>query len=284
MAAPRGRDLGPGDLVLSAGSLPRASFRERVAAAAAGGFRGVSLWVRQYERDRAAGLSDAEMRALLDDHGLVVAELEAVADVLGAPATGSGPGARESACHRIAEALGARSITLVEGPGPRLEVAPAARAFAAVCDRAARCGLLVHVEYWPGSRADLDTAIAVVRAAARPNGGLLVDSWHTARGPGSLPRLVAAADAPVLAVQLSDGPLLGDGDYLDETMHRRRVPGDGEFDLVGLVRALDARGSTAPLGVEVLSDDLARLPPLEIGRRLGGATRALVDRARAAPV
>src|SRR5436309_2866211 len=69
--------LGPGDLVLCSGTLAReASFRERVDAAVAGGFSGISLWGRDYGSARREGLEDADLRALLADHGLAVAELD----------------------------------------------------------------------------------------------------------------------------------------------------------------------------------------------------------------
>jgi hypothetical protein len=51
-------------LVLCAGTIPRASFRERVAAARAGGFDGISLRLGDYARARAEGLSDADIRAM----------------------------------------------------------------------------------------------------------------------------------------------------------------------------------------------------------------------------
>lgn len=273
-------DLGPDDFVLCAGTLPRAAFADRVRAAAAGGFRGISLWTRCYERDRAAGTGDAAMRALLAEHGLRVTEIEAVSDALGDPATLRRPSPRERTCYDVAGALGAGSITLVEGPGPALDVACATDAFAAVCERAAAHGLRVQVEPWPGSRLDLATAIAMVRRAARPNGGLLADSWHLARTPAGAALLAEASDVPVLAVQMSDGPLRPDGEYLHETLHGRRVPGEGEFDLAGFVRLLDRHGSRAPIGVEVLSDALAATAPIEVGRRVGAAARAVVARAR----
>ena len=69
--------LGAGDLVLCAGTLPRGTtFRERVEAAAAGGFAGISIWGRDYWAARSDALTDADMRALLNDYGLRVAELD----------------------------------------------------------------------------------------------------------------------------------------------------------------------------------------------------------------
>ena len=47
-------------------------------AAAAAGFDGVSLYFDEYRAARADGWSDADLRALLDDHGVAVAELDGV--------------------------------------------------------------------------------------------------------------------------------------------------------------------------------------------------------------
>ena len=71
-------------------------------------------------------------------------------------------------------------------------------------------------------------------------------------------------------------------DYLSATMHARCLPGDGVADLVGWIRLLDGIGARAPFGVEVLSDALHALPPLEIARRAGDAMRALLRAARSA--
>jgi sugar phosphate isomerase/epimerase len=84
----------------------------------------------------------------------------------------------------------------------------------------------------------------------------------------------------VLGVQLNDAPREPAENMLDETLHHRRVPGEGDIELVALVRALDAIGCTAPIGVEVFSDALLALPPVEIGKRLGDATRAVLAAAR----
>jgi sugar phosphate isomerase/epimerase len=64
-----------------------------------------------------------------------------------------------------------------------------------------------------------------------------------------------------------------------ETLHRRRIPGEGDVDLPGLLRILRDGGSPAPLGVEVFSDALSGLPPDEVARRCAsGVRRALAQR------
>src|SRR5688572_28186692 len=120
MGAPDG-GLGPGDLVRCSGSLPRASFRDRIDAAVAGGFDGLSLWARQVERATALeGLSETEMRTAVADAGLRIGEVDAVIDVLGDPETCRRPGDRETGCLRVAETFGARSVTVAESAGTPL--------------------------------------------------------------------------------------------------------------------------------------------------------------------
>ena len=83
-------------------------------------------------------------------------------------------------------------------------------------------------------------------------------------------------------MQLSDSPLVDEpeADYLAAALTRRLLPGEGALDLVGLVRLLDARGSLAPIGVEVCSQRLAAEPPETVARRAGDAVRALLSAAR----
>ena len=78
-------DLGPDDLVLHAGSCQRRTFAELCEAASAGGFRAVTIYAAHYRGAREAGMSDADLRTLLDDHGLVVADLDCVLDCYSDP-------------------------------------------------------------------------------------------------------------------------------------------------------------------------------------------------------
>jgi sugar phosphate isomerase/epimerase len=83
----------------------------------------------------------------------------------------------------------------------------------------------------------------------------------------------------VLGIQLDDGPLEPEPDLVAATLHDRRLPGAGGFDLVGLCRAL--AGSSAPIGVEVFSDSLHALGPVEAARRAADSTRAVLAEATA---
>ena len=76
--------LGPDDLIAAHYTLARADragtaripFPERVAAAAAAGFAGLGLQPPDYRRSQAGGLTDRDMHALLDHHGVVIGEID----------------------------------------------------------------------------------------------------------------------------------------------------------------------------------------------------------------
>ena len=284
--------LGRDDLVLCAGTVLGTAFLERLVPARAAGFSGVSLTPFDYEQVRASGVSDAELRRRVADAGLAIAELDAITTWLPGqepPAAMDREMARvlrtctaERLCP-IAEAIGARSLTAVEFYGTRVELDAAASAFAKVCDRAREHGLLVHLEFLPWAGIpDLHSAWEIVRRADRPNGGLLVDSWHLFRSGSKPEELRGIPGDRVLGVQLDDAPAAPEADLSEETQHRRLLPGEGAFDLVGLVRVLDEIGCPAPLGVEVFSDELARRPVAEVSRESAEATRRVLARARGA--
>jgi sugar phosphate isomerase/epimerase len=280
--------LGPGDLVLCSGTLSReVSFPARLEAAVAGGYAGISLWGRDYWAARRVGLSDADIRLMLSDHGLAVAEID--------PAWWWLPGASdvqipveadreevfrygEAELFRIAEVVGARSLNAVDVFGGDWGLDEASERFAALCDRAAEHGLLVHLEFLPWSRIpDVTTAWEVVRGADRPNGGVAVDSWHWFRGGGDEAVLRSIPGERILGIQLSDGPAAAEPNLIHATLHERRLPGDGEFDLRALFSLLDEIGASAPIGLEVFSDDLHAMPPSEAAVRVADAARKLLS-------
>ena len=278
------------DLVLCAGTALHVPFLERLEPARRAGYRGVSMQPPEREKLAAAGVSDAELRARIADQGLELAEFDAITTWLpgAVPPASFAPafarallGQTPESLIPIAASIGARSLTVVELYGARPHADVAAEHFARICDLAAPHGLLVHLEFLPWTGIpDLRSGWEIVRRAGRPNGGLLIDSWHLFRSGSTLQELLCIPGDRVLAVQLDDAPAKAETDLFEETQHGRLLPGEGSFDLVGLIRALDAIGSRAPLGVEIFSDALAQRPVDAIMRASFEATSAVVARAR----
>jgi sugar phosphate isomerase/epimerase len=268
--------LSQSDLVLASGTIRRSTLEETVFAASGAGFAGVSLYYDEYVEARVRGWTDADLRALLQDQGIGVAELDGRMSWL--PGDRGGAGAEEFIA--AAAAVGARSITVLETEGRRVGHAipwdVAATAFAAVCDRAGREGLLAHIEFYPFSGIpDMGTAWEVAKRAERENGGVMVDTWHLWRGPdgGRLdPQVPGSA---VLAVQVGDVAGVPAPDGVFEMMHQRLLPGRGVGDLGSLLSELRGRGCTAPVEVEVYSDELAALPAEHVAELAYDSARAV---------
>ncbi len=272
------RVLSTDDLVLCGGTVRGAGFRDMVDAASAAGFQGLSFYLSDYERARQDGWTDAGLGALLDDHGLAVAELDGHMDWLPAPGVDAPSVPRFLAA---ASALGARSITALEVAGRSIgadvSFAEAADAFAVLCDQAAEAGLLVHIEYFPWSGiADMATAYEVARLAGRPNGGVMMDVWHHVRGPDAGTVDLGVPAGAILAVQVGDVLDTPAPSVRDEAMHDRLLPGEGAGHVAVILKALRDQGCTAPMEVEVYSDRLAALPARQAAQLAGDALRAVL--------
>jgi sugar phosphate isomerase/epimerase len=153
--------------------------------------------------------------------------------------------------------------------------------FATLCQAAARFGLRVGVEFMPylpvKSVAD---AARVLREAAQPNAGIIVDALHLARSGGT-PADVAALDPALIAyVQLCDATRERPAGMAprEESLRHRLYPGDGELPLFELMDALSP-DIVIDLEAPVAAD--AHLPFAERARRAGDATRRFLAAYRA---
>ncbi len=265
-------------LIAAHGSLRHADFRTRVTAAATAGFDAIGLNVREYEKLQAEGWSDADLRAVLADSGIVLSEIETVLGWDVPPEERDADGfRRESLSFALADAVGARHIVAVGAlAGPLRPTAT--EGFAALCDRAAEHGLLVALEPQAcSSIVELADAVAIVSDAARANGGLNLDVWHGTRGGWRWDDLRVLPPEQVVVIQVDDGPAERVcEDYLQECTRYRRAPGAGDFDIAGFVDALVGTGTSAPISVEVLSDELDQLPPDEVADLLASSTRRVL--------
>jgi sugar phosphate isomerase/epimerase len=192
----------------------------------------------------------------------------------------------EITLHAMVEAFAPHHMNVgdLQSPGDLAPIDVIAERFAGVCDRAAEHGTRVALEFLPWTGlGDLSTAAQVVHAADRPNGGLLIDAWHYFRGQPDPSSLRALRAHDVVSVQLDDADPDIVGPLYEDTMFRRRLPGEGTFDLVGLVQTLDAIGVDVPYSVEIMSTLEQSLPVEEAARRAHDATSTVLTRARGIP-
>ena len=125
------------------------------------------------------------------------------------------------------------------------------------------------------------TARKIVLDADRPNGGLCFDSWHLTRSTNDLDDLRSIPGEKIFATQFNDGTLAPQNpDYYTDCLSNRIPPGQGEFQLVEMVRILDKIGSRAPIGLEVCSTALWAAPVVDAARVSADAMRSVLANAR----
>ena len=274
MTMPRLENL---ELVLANGCLRTPDLVERCSAAAHAGFTFIGLSAREYVRHRSEGRTDAELAAIVADHGLRLIEIETIA---GLAEPDDDPTrvrhtsrAMREQMYAMAVTFGSRYIQAVGSFTDPLEPNVVER-FAALCDEAAEHGLAIALEFVPCTNiADAGTALRIVNEADRPNGGLCVDIWHHTRGANDWPLIDAIEGHRVVMIQLDDGPIVPrHPDFLIDTVSNRDLPGQGEFQIGRFLRTLWGNGAIAPISVEVLDDRLYALTPADAAKRIYDAT------------
>lgn len=162
--------------------------------------------------------------------------------------------------------LGARHL-IAQGSDSNLE--RVTEHFAQLCDAAAQRNLTADIEFvtWTETP-DLYSAAAIVRGAARSNGGLLIDTLHFSRSNDDVAELAKLPRSWFHYVQLCDAPSepppTRDG-LIFAARNERMFPGAGGLDLRGILGALPAG---IPYSLEIPTTVLAKKVGLEECARL----------------
>ncbi|WP_269929401.1 sugar phosphate isomerase/epimerase family protein [Aminobacter sp. HY435] len=234
----------------------RHGFVQRVEACAAAGYRGMCLHFRDYAEQRQEGMSNAELRAILDRNGMKYVSIEFLTDWFMDGDAGELSRRNEAIAFEAARALGATVVNVGPDLGERgISAETMRRKFVELCSRAEEQGLSMALELvaW-GNVRSVDTALPIIDGIR--NAGLVVDSWHVFRAGVPLEDLKRIPAERILCVQVNDANARIEGTLAADTMHRK-LCGQGAFDLRAFVAVLDVMGVVAPLSVEVISPDLA---------------------------
>jgi sugar phosphate isomerase/epimerase len=217
-------ELAPPQLVIEAARVGFRSVGFRVHPAMAGGIAYPSVPGTQAHRD---------LRALLRNEGVVLNEIEFV-QLTPTVDVGSMAAMLEAGAD-----LGASSLTVSgdDADQPRLIAN-----FAALCDLGAAFGLRVDIEFMRWRVVGtIRQAAAIVQAAGKDNGAILLDTLHLSRSAGTVADVQAVPVGAIRAVQLSDAPAAQpttDAATITEAREGRLAPGDGDLPLIAVIQAL----------------------------------------------
>ncbi|MFE2937789.1 bifunctional sugar phosphate isomerase/epimerase/4-hydroxyphenylpyruvate dioxygenase family protein [Streptomyces sp. NPDC059255] len=231
------------------------SLGEKLAAAARAGFDGVEI----FENDLLASpLAPEEVRDRAADLGLTIDLYQPMRDVEAVPAELFAHNLRRAELKfDVMRRLGADTLLVCSSVSPHAEDddALAAAQLHALAERAREAGVRIAYEAlaWGRHVSTYDHAWRIVAAAGHPALGVCLDSFHIL-SRGSDPRGIA--DIPgekIFFLQLADAPLMA-MDVLQWSRHYRCFPGQGGFDVAGLVRQAVHAGYEGPLSLEVFND------------------------------
>src|SRR5215218_7556816 len=221
--------------------------------------------------DQLETRSLADIKQLMDDNGLRYRELEFIWGFFEDEGT---EGRKESDELRdllleAAAAVGAHHVKVGNIPGVPCELPKLTERYAELCAHAAELtDAVIAYEFMPFdvNVDNLEAALTVVEGAGATNGGLVIDTWHMSK-LGIAPEDVKRIPLEYLTwVELSDGKLEWMEDRIEETTRFRKLPGEGEFDIRGYIRAAQEMGYDDAWGIEVLSDELRAEPIDEMYR------------------
>ncbi|GAA4318878.1 sugar phosphate isomerase/epimerase and 4-hydroxyphenylpyruvate domain-containing protein [Streptomyces venetus] len=231
------------------------SLTEKLTAAAGAGFDGVEI----FENDLLASpLTPEEVRARCADLGLTVELFQPMRDIEAVPEDEFARNLRR-ARHKfeLMRRLGADTVLVCSSVSPLAvdDDALAAEQLSRLADLARDSGVRVAYEAlaWGRHVSTYDHAWRIVESADHPALGTCLDSFHIL-SRGSDPKGIE--DIPgekIFFLQLADAPLLA-MDVLQWSRHYRCFPGQGGFDVAGLLRHVLATGYDGPLSLEVFND------------------------------
>lgn len=275
-----------GELSLCWGSMEGVSLAQLAQLAADSGFRAITLNAPLYQDALASGFTDADITAMLSDHGLAVSGIDPLFNWL--------PGAIQldggDMMSRITQASAQDIFHIAHVTGTDLINAPLGLAtpdseqeivdgFGRLCDQAAAENLRVTLEFMPFNNVpSLEVAARIVAQANCANGGIMFDCWHHHRSGGQPDDVLTIPGDRFFALQLDDAMPVPMDDVLEETLNHRLLPGEGCIDLVRLLRNLRSIGAQLVYDVEVFKDSLRQESPEERARQLFQSSSDVLER------
>ena len=269
---------------LGGGALPHTDkeystfeFKERVAAAARAGFKGIGLWHADLEHVLKT-YTLPQMKRILDDHGLKHIEIEFLADWFLPPGERrAASDERRKFLFNVCEGLGARHLKVGDFFKSDCAMPRLIDEFGNLCREAAGRGIRIAYELMPFSVIEtLEKTRRLVEGAAQKNGGVIFDLWHIVKLGIPYDEVMNFPAEYFMGLEINDGYLKTPAgmDMVTETTSHRKLCGYGEFDIKGFTAKLPSSPYRGPVGIEVLSQELRSWPLEKTATTAFNTTRA----------
>lgn len=247
------------------------SVPDQIRTAAAAGFAGIELWVREVEAYVSGGGSAEELRALAADEGV-----EIVNGIAFFAWTDADPDVREAGLEQarreidLLSRLGCRAVAAPPtGNVASLPLEQIAANFVLLHRLAGGLGVEAILEFW--GRAPVLHSVAeaqtVLQHAGIATASMLLDLFHMYTGGSTVDEVRSLPGSRVGLVHINDYPADPPRDRIKDA--DRVMPGDGVGPVTGLYDALAAIGYDGYLSVELFR------PEYEAGSAAAVAEEAL---------
>ena len=254
------------------GEISRFDFKDRVEAAGRAGFKGIGIWHTDLEHIMLHRPLK-EMKMILDDNDMKYVELEFLTDWF---LDGERKRESDSRKRRLLEASGvlhAKHIKIGDFYNTPCSMSCIVEAFAALCTEAENYGTTIGFELMACSMINnLKDAITMLETAGAKNGGIILDIIQIVNLGITYEEVSRIPLKYLFNLELNDGTLPGSPNY--DSSRARRFCGEGEFDIKGFINCVRKMGYIGPWAVEVMSEELTKLPLEELTTRAFKTTLA----------
>ena len=263
---------------LNTATIKNTPLEQQIEIAGKAGFRQIGPWLKDIEAAMAQGESLGDIKAHLDKCGLKVGEVCFLGGWMEAdPAQFNEVLKQAHHICQVTRALGGDIVVVVPSLKPGFtEGAP--ERFRRVCQAAAEHGVRIALES-PGIAAEINNLRSshdLVSAAACPNGGLVIDTFHFFLGGSKVADFARVNPRDIFLVHVSDAMNLP-MEQLRKPHDNRTFPGQGILDFKPVFAQLNRLGYNGAISLEIWNSELHKTDPTEMVRKGCESLRRIED-------
>jgi sugar phosphate isomerase/epimerase len=253
--------------------------------AAAAGYQGVELWLRDIERFVSSGGKVADLRKRLDDLGLVV-----VGGINFNAWASNDESQRRAALETMRRdmdwiaALGGQAIAAAPAgifQPPPADLRQVAERYRALLELGEKHGVVPQLEIWGASAtlSRVSEALFVAAEAGHPQAQILLDVFHMYKGGSSPESLRLVHGKCMTNFHMNDYPADPPREAIRDS--HRVFPGDGVGPVGRIVQILYEIGFRGALSLELFNAEYWKRPALEMTKEGLAKMKAVVEAALA---